>query len=75
MTDAPEHTAQSSDGKLQEETLVKEEEKEEGVVAFHVYWSYWMSVGSVLALAIFIFLFLMQGRLSSYLLVDSFLFL
>ena len=51
------------DDEGEEFVLVKEEEKEEGVVAFHVYWSYWMAVGSVLALAIFISLFLMQGQL------------
>ena len=59
LTDVPENR-----GVVNEEIpLVKEEEKEEGVVAFRVYWSYWMSVGSVLALAIFISLCLMQGML------------
>jgi ATP-binding cassette subfamily C (CFTR/MRP) protein 10 len=41
--------------------LVKEEEKEEGVVRFSVYWSYWLSVGMFLAPAILISLVLMQA--------------
>ena len=41
--------------------LVKEEEKEEGVVKFSVYLAYWAAVGILLAPAIFLALFLMQG--------------
>ena len=43
--------------------LVKEEEKEVGVVAFSVYRAYWSAVGYVLAPAILFSLFLMQGTL------------
>jgi len=46
----------SSDGEL-----VKEEEKDVGVVAFSVYQSYWFAVGSFLAPLILLSLFLMQG--------------
>ena len=64
LTDVPNSpTSDGGGGANNEEMLVKEEEKEEGVVAFRVYWSYWMSVGSVLTLAIFISLLLMQGIL------------
>ena len=41
--------------------LVKEEEKEVGAVAIHVYKSYWLAVGNRLATSIIIALFLMQG--------------
>ena len=40
---------------------MKEEEKEEGVVKFSVYWVYWMSVGMILAPLVLLSLFLMQG--------------
>lgn len=42
--------------------LVQEEEKGKGVVAPRVYLSYWAAVGRVLAPAIFLALFLMQGE-------------
>lgn len=42
--------------------LVKEEEKEVGAVAFHVYKSYWLAIGNCLATAILISMFLMQGN-------------
>ena len=42
--------------------LVKEEEKEVGVVAFSVYRSYWFAVGSLLSPLILLSLFLMQGK-------------
>ena len=41
--------------------LVKEEEKEVGVVAFSVYRSYWVAVGMLLTPIILLSLFLMQG--------------
>ena len=41
--------------------LVKEEEKEVGVVAFSVYKSYWLAVGAFLTPLILLSLFLMQG--------------
>ena len=44
-----------------EVVLVQEEEKEVGVVAAGVYLAYWMAMGVVLAPAIFLSLFLMQG--------------
>ena len=50
-------------GGSKETALVQEEEKEVGVVALSVYLTYWAAVGSLLAPAIFIALFLMQGRL------------
>lgn len=43
---------------------MKEEEKEVGAVAIHVYKSYWLAVGSCLAASIFIALFLMQGMIT-----------
>ena len=42
--------------------LVKEEEMEEGVVKVGVYWSYWVSVGMILAPVVLLSLFLMQGE-------------
>ena len=41
--------------------LVREEEKEVGVVAFSVYRAYWSAVGNILAPVILLSLFLMQG--------------
>ena len=41
--------------------LVKEEEKDVGVVAFSVYRSYWYAVGTFLAPLILLSLLLMQG--------------
>lgn len=41
--------------------LVKEEEKEVDAVKPHVYWSYVKAAGYVLAAAIGLFLFLMEG--------------
>ena len=46
---------------LGEGVLVKEEEKEMGVVSLSVYFSYLSAVGHVLAPAILLSLFLMQG--------------
>lgn len=40
----------------------KEEEKKEGAVAFQVYKTYWLAVGSCLALSILFSLLLMQGE-------------
>ena len=48
-------------GASREHALVQEEEKEVGVVALSVYLAYWAAVGSLLAPAIFVALFLMQG--------------
>ena len=42
-------------------SLVKEEEKDVGVVAFSVYRSYWYAVGTFLAPLILLSLLLMQG--------------
>ena len=53
--------AEPGGGDSREHALVQEEEKEVGVVALSVYVTYWASVGSLLAPAIFIALFLMQG--------------
>jgi len=47
-----------------DEGLVKEEEKEVGVVKLHVYKSYWLAIGHCLATSILISLFLMQGEIS-----------
>ena len=44
------------------EVLVKEEEKEVGVVQFSVYRAYWSAVGGLLAPAILLALLLMQGK-------------
>ena len=44
-----------------EHVLVREEEKEVGVVAFTVYRAYWSAVGNILAPVILLALFLMQG--------------
>ena len=44
------------------EVLVKEEEKEVGVVQFSVYRAYWSAVGRLLAPAILLALLLMQGK-------------
>ncbi|NXL88754.1 MRP7 protein, partial [Alectura lathami] len=41
--------------------LLREEEKKEGAVAFHVYKAYWLAMGSCLALSILFSLFLMQA--------------
>lgn len=41
--------------------LVKEEEKEVGVVSLSVYHTYWSAVGHVLAPLVLLALFLMQG--------------
>ena len=45
-----------------DEGLVKEEEKEVGVVKLHVYKSYWLAIGHCLATSILLSLFLMQGK-------------
>ena len=44
-----------------EGVLVMEEEKEVGVVAYHVYSSYWRAVGLVLTPTILLAILLMQG--------------
>ncbi|XP_011404304.1 PREDICTED: multidrug resistance-associated protein 7-like isoform X1 [Amphimedon queenslandica] len=49
------------DESMTDGVLVKEEEMEEGVVKVGVYWSYWVSVGLVLAPAVLLSLFLMQA--------------
>lgn len=46
-----------------EDVLVKEEEKEVGVVRFSVYKAYWSSVGHLLAPTILLALLFMQGQL------------
>lgn len=55
----------SSAGSSREQALVQEEEKEVGVVAFSVYLAYWAAVGTILAPAVFLALFLMQGTYSN----------
>ena len=45
-----------------DDVLVKEEEKEVGVVKFSVYRAYWSSVGHLLAPTILLALLFMQGR-------------
>ena len=57
MTDNIDGVEKSDSG-----VLVKEEEREEGVVKFSVYQMYWKSVGMVLAPMILFSLFLMQGK-------------
>ena len=58
--------AESEDASVREaeasNVLVKEEEKEVGVVAFSVYRSYCYAVGSLLSPLILLSLFLMQGK-------------
>lgn len=49
-------------GENKDEGLVKEEEKEVGVVKLHVYKSYWLAIGHCLATSILLSLFLMQGK-------------
>ena len=49
-----------------ERGLVQEEEREVGVVAVSVYLAYWTAVGTFLAPAIFLALFLMQGSCYSH---------
>lgn len=44
-----------------DEGLVKEEEKEVGVVKLHVYKSYWLAIGHCLAISILLSLLLMQA--------------
>ena len=46
----------------QDGSLVKEEEREVGVVKLHVYKSYWLAVGHCLATSILLALLLMQGK-------------
>ena len=55
-------TSTTAEERKDDGVLVKEEEKEEGVVKLDVYKSYWISVGYILAPMIFISLFLMQGE-------------
>lgn len=52
-------------GECKDEGLVKEEEKEVGVVKLHVYKSYWLAIGNCLATSILLSLFLMQGEITS----------
>lgn len=51
-------------GENTDEGLVKEEEKEVGVVKLHVYRSYWLAIGHCLATSILLSLLLMQGEIS-----------
>ncbi|XP_015763601.1 PREDICTED: multidrug resistance-associated protein 7-like [Acropora digitifera] len=53
---------ESKDEETMDEGLVKEEEKEKGVVKLHVYKSYWFAIGSCLATSILLSLLLMQGE-------------
>ena len=68
----PDEAANESDSKKEsledkkedenmDEGLVKEEEKEVGVVKLHVYKSYWLAIGHCLATSILLSLLLMQG--------------
>ena len=59
---------EDSDGGVKSDSgvLVKEEEKEEGVVKLSVYQMYWQSVGVLLTPLILISLFLMQGTCILY---------
>ena len=55
----------STDSKVKgqsKDKLVEEEEKEEGVVKFGVYKSYWNAVGTLLALCVLFSFLLMQGN-------------
>eukprot|EP00058_Branchiostoma_floridae_P004581 XP_002590069.1 hypothetical protein BRAFLDRAFT_83311 [Branchiostoma floridae] len=52
-----------------EESLVQEEEREVGSVAFQVYRSYWQAVGACLAPSVLVALFLMQDDVTFYLTV------
>ena len=60
---SPSHPTGSGVGSSREHALVQEEEREVGVVAVSVYFAYWAAVGSILAPAIFLALFLMQGTM------------
>ena len=60
-SEANESTAGKQPSQEVEHVLVKEEEKEVGVVAVRVYWAFWLAVGNVLAPLILLSLFLMQG--------------
>ena len=74
ITDEPDegekHTEEKTEnseeisGENKDEGLVKEEEKEVGVVKLHVYKSYWLAIGHCLATSILLSLFLMQGESS-----------
>lgn len=80
VTDRPEedekHTEDKTEsseeinGENKDEGLVKEEEKEVGVVKLHVYKSYWLAIGHCLGTSILLSLFLMQGEMSSWLNFD-----
>ncbi len=54
---------EDTDGHEKDDTgiLVKEEEREEGVVKFSVYRMYWESIGVILAPIVLLSLLLMQG--------------
>lgn len=54
------------EGENTDEGLVKEEEKEVGVVKLHVYKSYWLAIGHCLATSILLSLFLMQGNVTIF---------
>ncbi|XP_072032229.1 ATP-binding cassette sub-family C member 10-like [Amphiura filiformis] len=55
------HNRQLLTDKKNNGKLVKEEEKDVGVVKYHVYKSYWRAVGNVLAPSVLVALFLMQA--------------
>ena len=64
----PDSVLESVDSDLskmsEDDVLVKEEEKEVGVVKFSVYRAYWSSVGHLLAPTILLALLFMQGQSS-----------
>ena len=53
---------EEASNQVADNVLVKEEEKEVGVVSFSVYLAYWSAVGLFLAPTILFALLLMQGQ-------------
>lgn len=63
LTEDKTENSEDINGEDKDEGLVKEEEKEVGVVKLHVYKSYWLAIGNCLATSILLSLFLMQGEI------------
>lgn len=61
-TEDKNENSEEINGVNKDEGLVKEEEKEMGVVKLHVYKSYWLAIGHCVATSILLSLFLMQGE-------------
>lgn len=63
QTEDKTENSEEINGEDKDEGLVKEEEKEVGVVKLHVYKSYWLAIGNCLATSILLSLLLMQGEI------------